>query len=191
MEPRIPKNKLQLIGVTSLFIATKFEEIYPPILSDLVYITDNAYTKEQILAKEVDIHKKLGYVYNRPYCITFLRRYSSVMDTTTSTHNLAKYILELSLLSHQCSSILPSKRAAAALLLSAHIMTPVKPQRRIWDEHMAYHSKYRVSEIQDTKLKLKKAVQEGHNSPKTTAIRKKYRGTVLSNVATVRALDRL
>lgn len=37
--------KLQLVGVSALFIACKYEEIYPPDLKDFVYITDNAYTK--------------------------------------------------------------------------------------------------------------------------------------------------
>jgi len=42
---RINKNHLQLVGVTALFLAAKYEEIYPPELKDFVYITDNAYQK--------------------------------------------------------------------------------------------------------------------------------------------------
>lgn len=45
----IKRAKLQLVGVTALMIATKYEEIYPPTIKDLVYITDNAYSKEEIL----------------------------------------------------------------------------------------------------------------------------------------------
>jgi len=45
----IYRNKLQLVGVTAMLIASKYEEIYPPIVSDFVYITDNAYTREEIL----------------------------------------------------------------------------------------------------------------------------------------------
>jgi cyclin B len=43
---------LQLVGVASLFIACKYEEIYPPDLKDFVYITDNAYTKDEVLEME-------------------------------------------------------------------------------------------------------------------------------------------
>jgi cyclin B len=35
-----------------MLIACKYEEIYPPIVRDFVYITDNAYTKEEILEME-------------------------------------------------------------------------------------------------------------------------------------------
>jgi len=38
-----------LVGIASLFIASKFEEIYAPELKDFVHVCDNAYTKEEIL----------------------------------------------------------------------------------------------------------------------------------------------
>lgn len=49
---QVSRQKLQLIGVTAMLIACKYEEIYPPIVKDFVYITDNAYSKEEILATE-------------------------------------------------------------------------------------------------------------------------------------------
>ena len=52
---QITRARLQLVGVASLLITTKYEEIYPPNLKDFVYITDNAYTKEEILEMESDI----------------------------------------------------------------------------------------------------------------------------------------
>lgn len=44
----VTRSKLQLVGVTALFIATKYEEIYPPELRDLVYICDRAYSKNEV-----------------------------------------------------------------------------------------------------------------------------------------------
>ena len=49
----IYRNKLQLVGVTAMLIASKYEEIYPPIVSDFVYITDNAYTSAEIRQMEL------------------------------------------------------------------------------------------------------------------------------------------
>lgn len=43
------KAQLQLVGVSALLIACKYEEIYPPELKDFVFITDRAYTKEDVL----------------------------------------------------------------------------------------------------------------------------------------------
>ena len=44
----VPRRKLQLVGVTSFLIASKYEEIYPPSLYDLVYVCDNAYSKQEV-----------------------------------------------------------------------------------------------------------------------------------------------
>ena len=44
----VVRNKLQLVGVTALLIASKYEEIYPPEIRDLVYITDKAYNKREV-----------------------------------------------------------------------------------------------------------------------------------------------
>lgn len=49
---QVKRDKLQLVGVTCMFIACKYEEIYPPIVKDFVCITDKAYTKEEILELE-------------------------------------------------------------------------------------------------------------------------------------------
>lgn len=48
-------------GVTSLFIASKIEEIYPPKLSDFAYVTDGACNEDEILAMELVILKKLNW----------------------------------------------------------------------------------------------------------------------------------
>jgi len=44
----VSRPKLQLVGVTALLIASKYEEIYPPELRDLVYICDRAYSKMEV-----------------------------------------------------------------------------------------------------------------------------------------------
>ena len=48
----INRKKLQLIGVTSMFIASKYEEIYAPEVKDFAYVTDSAYSKKEILQME-------------------------------------------------------------------------------------------------------------------------------------------
>jgi len=45
---QVYRPKLQLVGVTCLLIASKYEEIYPPELRDLVYICDRAYTRQDV-----------------------------------------------------------------------------------------------------------------------------------------------
>lgn len=44
-----------------MLISTKYEEIYPPTVKDFVYITDEAYTKEDVLEMESDILQTLDF----------------------------------------------------------------------------------------------------------------------------------
>jgi len=44
----VSRAKVQLVGVTALLIASKYEEIYPPELRDLVFICDGAYSKVEV-----------------------------------------------------------------------------------------------------------------------------------------------
>ncbi len=46
---KVKRSEYQLIGVTAMLIACKYEEIHVPALTDFVEITDNTYTKKQIL----------------------------------------------------------------------------------------------------------------------------------------------
>lgn len=46
----VTRGKLQLVGVTAMFVAAKFEEIYPPTAAEFVYISDYTYTRDQVCA---------------------------------------------------------------------------------------------------------------------------------------------
>ena len=48
----IDRNHLQLVGVTAMFMASKYEEIYAPEVKDFSYVTDYTYSIEQILQLE-------------------------------------------------------------------------------------------------------------------------------------------
>ncbi|XP_066440112.1 G1/S-specific cyclin-E1 isoform X2 [Eleutherodactylus coqui] len=60
-EENVVKTRLQLIGISSLFIAAKLEEIYPPKLHQFAYITDGACTEDEILSMELLIMKALKW----------------------------------------------------------------------------------------------------------------------------------
>lgn len=74
----IHRTKLQLVGVTAMLIASKYEEIYAPEVRDFVYITDKAYTKEEILKMEQNILYALDFNLTFPSSLRFLERYCKV-----------------------------------------------------------------------------------------------------------------
>ena len=113
---QITRARLQLVGVAALLITTKYEEIYPPNLKDFVYITDNAYTKEEILEMECDILCVLDFNLQQTSPYRFLERYTKVMKCDSVSFYLAQYLLELGLLDSKMAKFLPSEQAAAAVL---------------------------------------------------------------------------
>lgn len=64
IRPDVPKNQLQLVGVTCLFLAAKLEEIYPPRLTEFSYVCDGACSPEEILSCELLILNSLGWDLN-------------------------------------------------------------------------------------------------------------------------------
>jgi len=58
---QIMRTRLQLVAVAALWIASKYEEIYLPELKDFVFISDNAYSKDEIRAMERSILMTLEF----------------------------------------------------------------------------------------------------------------------------------
>lgn len=72
-----------------MLIATKYEEIYPPLLKDFVYITDNIYTADQILEMEKSILMVLDFDIQLTSSYRFLERFSKISKLDNVTHSLA------------------------------------------------------------------------------------------------------
>lgn len=77
------RTRLQLVGVTAMLIACKYEEIYAPEVRDFVYITDKAYTREEILQMEFSMLSTLDFNITSPSSFRFLERYAKIAQATS------------------------------------------------------------------------------------------------------------
>jgi len=111
---------LQLVGVTCLFIACKYEEIHPPLVDDFVYITDNTYTRDNIIQTEKVVLGELNFVLTISTIQNFLTRFlliSEVTDLRIAHH--ANYLAEMTLSVYSVyRKYRPSQLAAAIVLVS-------------------------------------------------------------------------
>ncbi|KAF3914896.1 Cyclin-A2-1 [Dactylellina cionopaga] len=94
----IPVDQLQLVGITALFIAAKYEEITPPAIESLVYMVDDAYNVDEIRSCEAYILRILGWEINAPGPMNFLRYISTADQYQWDIRALAKYFLETTLM---------------------------------------------------------------------------------------------
>jgi hypothetical protein len=115
------RNKLQLVGVTAMLIACKYEEIYAPEVRDFVYITDKAYTKDEILSMENDILLQLEYNITVPSAFRYLEFYNYYLKLDDNCFMFCRYLLELFLIDYKMIRYNPSLLAAATVYITLKI----------------------------------------------------------------------
>jgi cyclin B len=91
-----------------MLIASKYEEIYAPEVRDFVYITDKAYTREEILTMESSILSTLDFNICTPSSLRFLERFSKLSNANTKQFSLARYLIELPLIEYRMLKHIPS-----------------------------------------------------------------------------------
>ena len=129
----VMRNKLQLVGVTAMLIASKYEEIYPPIVTDFVYITDNAYSKKEILEMEEQILVSLEFSIHFTSQHRFLERFFYLKDSTESERNFAQFLVEGCLININMMKYTYSVVAASALYLASKLCYSKEP----WSNKLA------------------------------------------------------
>ena len=92
----IKRVNFQLLGVTALYIATKLNEIYIRRIKDYVFITDNAYTEDEIIKMESDICKTLNFNFLIPTPLSFYEIFSKKfgLDKDTNKYNFGKFLIQ-------------------------------------------------------------------------------------------------
>ncbi|WWD18971.1 hypothetical protein CI109_103428 [Kwoniella shandongensis] len=134
--------KLQLVGVTAMFIAAKYEEILAPSVEEFVYMTENGYTKDEILKGERIILQTLDFTvssYCSPY--SWVRKISKADDYDIQTRTLSKFLMEVTLLDHRFLRCKPSMIAAVGMYLARKMLGGD------WNEAFVFYSGFTESQL--------------------------------------------
>jgi len=177
---QITRDKLQLVGITAMLIASKYEEIYAPECNDFVYIADGAYTKQQILLMEQTMLNTLNFNITHPSPLHFLRRYSKAGGSDYSLHTLCKYLIEMVLIDIKFLKYAPSLLAAASVYLG-RAMIGKSP---LWTPTLYHYSTYSEAVVRECALEMNDLLKKMRNSNATLkAIWKKYSQPKFGQVA--------
>lgn len=168
-------DMLQLLGVSCMLVASKYEEISPPHVEDFCYITDNSYTREEVVNMEKDLLNFLNFEISNPTTKTFLRLFTKAAQDnlsflTLQFEFLSCYLAELSLLDYSCVRFLPSMTAASAIFLSRFT---VLPKVRPWNLALQQCTGFKPSELKDCVLIIHE-LQSGRKEASGRALREKY-----------------
>lgn len=166
----VQRSKLQLVGTACMFIAAKYEEIYPPDVSEFVYITDDTYNKRQVLRMEHLVLKVLEFQLSVPTAHLFVNNMCQMIPTEEKVKSLALYLSEMSLVDGEnFLRYPPSQVAAAALALARHTLG-----LEAWPQLLASQAGYQVDEFQEILLALHNTFSLAESSAQQ-AVRDKYR----------------
>ncbi|KAK2169775.1 hypothetical protein LSH36_7g15015 [Paralvinella palmiformis] len=166
----VVRGKLQLVGAASMFLAAKYEEIYPPEVREFVYITDDTYTKKQVLRMEHLVLKVLSFDVAVPTFNWFCEKFLHDLDADEKTSSLAMYLAELTMIeSEPFLNYLPSVIAASAICL-ANITLKQDP----WPHCMVESTGYGMGDLNDCIQHMYSAFCKAPHSPQQ-AVREKYK----------------
>jgi len=125
----IMRNKLQLVGVTAMLIACKYEEIYAPEVKDFVYITDKAYTKDEIFAMENDILLTLDFNVTVPSSFRYMEIFNRYLKLEDNAIMFCRYLLELFLIEYKMIKYNPSLLAASTMYITLKITKKMEAEK--------------------------------------------------------------
>lgn len=181
----IGKRRLQLLGITCMLIASKYEEISAPRVEEFCFITDSTYTKVEVLEMEQQILDVLSFQLSLPTTKKFLRRFLLVAQTSYKApvielEYLANYLAELTLTEYSFLKFLPSLIAASAVFLAKWTLDH---DEHPWNGTLEHYTSYKESELQVTVLALQDL--QLNNAAPLHAIRQKYKQHKYKSVATL------
>lgn len=164
----IPRQKLQLIGIGAMLIASKYEDIYPPEIKEFEYIADRAYSREEIIDIEGKIILSVNFNLTTPSSLRFLERYGLVARLDEKMFCMAKYILELALVDYKTLKYTPSTIACATVYLVNKIH-----KKEAWPSDMIKEAKYLEGQLRPCAKDLCSLLQNAAKSS-LQAVRRKF-----------------
>ncbi|CAA7026019.1 unnamed protein product [Microthlaspi erraticum] len=182
----VQKSEMQLIGLTALLLASKYEDYWHPRIKDLISISAESYTREQILGMERTMLKQLKFRLNEATPYVFMLRFLKAAQSNKKLEQLAFYLIELCLVEYEALKFKPSLLCASAIYVARCTLrtTPV------WTALLNKHTHYNVSQMKD----CSHMILRFHKAAKTGELKvtyEKYMNPDRCNVAVLKPFDKL
>mmetsp|Transcript_20506 Transcript_20506/g.43367 ORF Transcript_20506/g.43367 Transcript_20506/m.43367 type:complete len:384 (+) Transcript_20506:35-1186(+) len=139
----IPRQQLQLLGIVSLLLASKYEDVETPPIKTFAYISDGTCSPNEI----IDMEKKvlgdyLKYHLTFPTEPQFLSRFLAVVseefedEITLELEQLASFYCENTLLHYPFTFYKPSTISLSSVCLALYTLN-----RAPWSDTLEIHSR--------------------------------------------------
>lgn len=122
----IKLDELHLIGITSMFTASKYEDVRPLIMRVVVKkIAHDKYSSDQIMEKELDMLRSIGFRVSAPTVMDFLEKYIDAIGPKCKNQKFVQkmgiYLAKQASFQYPLAHMLPSEMAAACTYVAIKI----------------------------------------------------------------------
>lgn len=207
----VPRAQLQLVGVSAMLLAAKYEEIWPPEVKECVHISANTYTREEIIKMERDICSALSFRLTVPTPYPFASRAWTVLEgddflgvgaddeQRRQYHAIVRYgtgfFMEHALLDYKSLQFTPSQIAHASVFLAlvtlrTKLELPTAPAMPVWTDTLRYYTKAELSDFRECAKSILAYVAYVPTT-KYQAVRRKYNSSRYMEISKMLMPDEL
>uniref|UniRef100_A0A0D9YV87 Cyclin-like domain-containing protein n=1 Tax=Oryza glumipatula TaxID=40148 RepID=A0A0D9YV87_9ORYZ len=131
----VARNELQLVGVSAMLIACKYEETWAPLVKDFLVISDNSFSRQQVLSTEKSILNKLQWNLTVLTMYMFILRYLKAALGDKELEHMTFFYAELALVQYSMLFFAPSPLPST--LLGVPLGLALSP---LWSDLLEYHT---------------------------------------------------
>ncbi|KAG4147960.1 hypothetical protein ERO13_D05G256100v2 [Gossypium hirsutum] len=166
---QIARKKLQLVGVTAMLLACKYEEVSVPVIEDLVLISDKAYSRQEVLDMEKLMINTLQFNLSVPTPYVFMRRFLKAAQSNKKLELLSFFMIELCLVEYEMLRFPPSLLAAAAIFTAQCSLSGCK----YWSKTSEWYTTYSEEQLMECSRMMVRFHQKA-GTGKLTGVQRKY-----------------
>uniref|UniRef100_A0A5B7A5A8 Putative cyclin n=1 Tax=Davidia involucrata TaxID=16924 RepID=A0A5B7A5A8_DAVIN len=165
----VVRKKLQLVGVTAMLLASKYEEVSVPVVEDLILISDKAYSRKEVLDMEKLMINTLQFNLSVPNPYVFMRRFLKAAQSDRKLELVSFFIIELCLVEYDMLKFPPSLLAAAAIFTAQCTLSG----SRQWSKTSERHTNYSEDQLLECS-RLMVTFHQKAGTGKLTGVHRKY-----------------
>ncbi|CAM8968243.1 unnamed protein product [Rhodiola kirilowii] len=168
----VPRRELQLVGISAMLMASKYEEIWAPEVNDFVCISDRAYSHEQILKMEKAILGQLEWTLTVATPYVFLVRFIKASIADNEMEQMSHFLCELGMMHYGVAVMYRPSLVSASAVYAARCTLTKSPA---WDATLELHTGYSEAQLVDcAKLLVGFHSTASSADSKLKAVYKKY-----------------
>ncbi|KAM3377635.1 hypothetical protein P3S68_010048 [Capsicum galapagoense] len=133
------RKKLQLVGIITLLLACKYEEVYVPVVEDLILISDKAYARKEVLEIEKLMVNALQFNMTVPTTYVFMRRFLKASQSDIKVELVSFFLIELCLVEYEMLRFLSSMLTVAAIFTAQCTLGVSRGWNATCEKHSSYN----------------------------------------------------